>query len=171
MLIYKIKITFDEKLHRFLIILPTTFKYPLSLLMGSVLIWHIYHPLSDSWTLFKCNLHCLLSCWESDTLWFLVMIFVWIVNMVWVSTRTQATWFKELRNMFVCTYSLSINFKKSHIIVNSFEINHLYLIISKILNGTFKDSWTSSNDCLIFDVGKKAWKLNVIVVVDYVVDI
>ena len=39
-----------------IMILPTTSKNPLSLTIGSVFIWHIYHPRSDSWILLICNL-------------------------------------------------------------------------------------------------------------------
>ena len=44
--------------------LPTTSRNPLSLLMGSVLTWHIYQPRSDSWILLIWSRQILWSCFE-----------------------------------------------------------------------------------------------------------
>ena len=55
-----------------------------------------------SCTFVICSFHSLCSRWERETRWFLgaspglttaylVMMLLWMVRMVWVSTRTQAT--------------------------------------------------------------------------------
>ena len=69
-----------------------TSMYPLLLLIGSVLTWHMYQPLSTSCTFDMWSFHSLCSRWESETLWFLVMMLLCMVRIVCVSTRTQATW-------------------------------------------------------------------------------
>lgn len=71
--------------------LPTTFKYPTWLFIGSVLIWHMYHPLSDSCTSLRCKYQIFCSTWVTAILWFLVITCTWMVRIVWVSTLNQAT--------------------------------------------------------------------------------
>ena len=72
--------------------LPTTSKYPERCLIGSVLIWHIYHPRSLGWTLWSCKIQTLAAGLFNEILGFLVITLLWIVRMVWVSTLTHATW-------------------------------------------------------------------------------
>lgn len=70
---------------------PTTLRYPIWLFMGSVLIWHMYHPLSDSLIslIRSCQMRC--SVWVTEIRSLLVMTSVSIVSIVWVSTRSHAT--------------------------------------------------------------------------------
>lgn len=71
--------------------LPTTSRYPTWLFIGSVFIWHIYHPLSDSLTSRMCRYHVRLSLCVTVMRWFLVMTCVAMVRMVCVSTLNHAT--------------------------------------------------------------------------------
>jgi hypothetical protein len=71
---------------------PTTSKNPDRCTIGSVLIWHMYQPRSDGWTLWMCRNHWLFEGRESEIRGFLVITLLWIVSIVCVSTRTQATY-------------------------------------------------------------------------------
>lgn len=71
---------------------PTTSKYPNWLFIGSVLIWHIYHPLSADRTSLMCKYHVRWSLWLTPILLFFVITWLWIVRMVCVSTLNHATW-------------------------------------------------------------------------------
>ena len=82
----------DKVMRHIIVILPWTSRYPRLLLMGSVLTWHMYQPLSTSCTLAMCSFHSLCSRCDSDTRWLRVMMLLWIVRMVWVSTLTHATY-------------------------------------------------------------------------------
>lgn len=77
--------------HIYLVHLPTTCKYPCWLFIGSVLIWHMYHPLSASFTSRMCRNHTRWSLCVTAIRWFFVITWLWMVNMVWVSTRNHAT--------------------------------------------------------------------------------
>lgn len=70
--------------------LPTTFKYPTWFFIGSVFIWHMYQPLSDSLTSFILNTHARFSTCETVIRWFFVIICVWIDKIVCVSTFSHA---------------------------------------------------------------------------------
>lgn len=70
--------------------LPTTFKYAIWLFIGSVFIWHIYHPLSDSLTSRIFNIQARFSACVTIIRWFFVITCVWIVRIVCVSTRNHA---------------------------------------------------------------------------------
>lgn len=71
--------------------LPTTSKYPERCLIGSVLIWHMYQPLSVDCTLCNCKIHSLVEGLLSEIRGLRVITLLWIVRIVCVSTRTQAT--------------------------------------------------------------------------------
>ena len=71
---------------------PTTSRYPDLWIMGSVLIWHMYHPRSLSCALWMLRNHLWPEGRVREMRGFRVITLLWIVNMVWVSTRTQATW-------------------------------------------------------------------------------
>lgn len=83
------------------IYIPTTSKKPVWLFIGSVLIWHMYHPRSDSRRSLTFSCHVLNSEYVMPTRWFFVITWFWIVRMVWVSTRNHATWKKkqEIKNI------------------------------------------------------------------------
>ena len=69
----------------------TTSKYPDRCRMGSVLIWHMYQPRSSGVTLCSCKVHTLDLGLLSEMRGFRVITLLWMVRIVWVSTRTQAT--------------------------------------------------------------------------------
>lgn len=81
--------------------LPTTSRYPVWLFIGSVLIWHMYHPLSDSFTSRMWRNHVRWSLWETAIRWFFVITWLAIVNIVWVSTRSHATCNKIEKTLLV----------------------------------------------------------------------
>lgn len=87
--------------------LPTTSRYPVWLFIGSVLIWHMYHPLSDSFTSRMWRNHVRWSLWETAIRWFFVITWLAIVNIVWVSTRSHATCNKIEKTLLV-SHVLSI---------------------------------------------------------------
>lgn len=52
----------------------------------------MYHPWSVSFTSLMCNCQMRFSVWPMPMRWFLVITWCWIVKIVCVSTRSQATW-------------------------------------------------------------------------------
>ena len=98
---------------------PTTSRNPFLLLIGSVLIWHIYHPLSLSSTFSIWSRHVSRSWWDKDTLWLRVMMWWWMVRMVCVSTRTHATYWlwNSIKSIFIICII-------SPLLVNSFQVKH-----------------------------------------------
>lgn len=75
--------------------IPTTCKCAVWLFIGSVFIWHMYHPWSVSLTSLICNDHVLWSLCVIPILWFFVITCPAIVSMVCVSTLNHATWNKR----------------------------------------------------------------------------
>lgn len=73
------------------VFLPTTLRYPTWLFIGSVLIWHIYQPMSLCLTSRICKYQLRCSVWVTAMRWFFVMTWLWIVRIVCVSTLSQAT--------------------------------------------------------------------------------
>lgn len=86
---------------------PTTSKYPTWLFMGSVLIWHMYHPLSASRTSRICKYHDRWSLCVTPMRWFLVITWLWMVRMVCVSTRSHATCNNAFNRSHTATYTRS----------------------------------------------------------------
>lgn len=72
--------------------LPTTSRKPVWLFIGSVFIWHMYQPRSVSRTSRMCKNQVRWSLWVTPILWFFVITWFAIVRIVWVSTRSHATW-------------------------------------------------------------------------------
>ena len=77
--------------------LPTTSKYPERCLMGSVLIWHMYQPRSSGCTLCSCKVQTLDFGLLSEIRGLRVITLLWMVRIVCVSTRTQATCREQIR--------------------------------------------------------------------------
>lgn len=75
--------------------LPTTDKYPNCVFAVTVFIWHMYLPLSSSWTLVMCRyqVRCL-SCLSCVTLMrgFRVITWLWTVRMADCSKCIHATY-------------------------------------------------------------------------------
>lgn len=71
--------------------LPTTSRKAVCDFIGSVFIWHMYHPRSSSRTSRTCKNQALWSLCVTPILWFFVMTCVPIVRIVWVSTLNHAT--------------------------------------------------------------------------------
>ena len=77
--------------------LPVTSKCPIWLSIGSVLIWHMYHPWSVGLTSRIVNFQCFRSVdVVTVSRWFLDTIMSFIDKIVWVSTRSQAIWKKKI---------------------------------------------------------------------------
>lgn len=71
---------------------PETQKVDLTwLFMGSVLIWHMYWPLSSSCTFLICKYHVEWSLCDTDTRGLCVMTWSWIAWMALVSAFTHPT--------------------------------------------------------------------------------
>lgn len=81
-------------------ILPTISMYPTWLFIGSVFIWHMYHPLSDSRTSLMWRNHVRRSLCVTPIRWFFVMTWLAMVRMVCVSTRSHATWREQYIKWF-----------------------------------------------------------------------
>lgn len=60
-------------------------------LIGSVLTWHIYEPLSFSWTCEMCNFHVLCPLCVTDSLGFKATMCVWIAKIAFESDLIHAT--------------------------------------------------------------------------------
>jgi len=75
----------------------TTSKYPERCLMGSVLIWHMYQPRSSGCTLCSCKVQTLDFGLLSEIRGLRVITLLWMVRIVCVSTRTQATCREQIR--------------------------------------------------------------------------
>lgn len=59
--------------------------------MGSVLIWHMYCPLSSSCTFLMCRFHVVWSLWDTDTRGLCVITWSWIAWIALVSAFTHPT--------------------------------------------------------------------------------
>lgn len=84
--------------------LPTTFKNPTWLFMGSVLIWHMYQPMSVSLMSRICKYQFRCSVWVTAMRWFFVITWLCMVRIVWVSTLSHATW--KIQNIFRNNFKL-----------------------------------------------------------------
>lgn len=62
------------------------------LFIGSVLIWHMYCPLSSSCTFLICKFHVVWSLCDTDTLGLCVMTWSCMACMAFVSALTHPTW-------------------------------------------------------------------------------
>lgn len=77
--------------HVFFFHLQLRLMIPTWLFIGSVLIWHMYSPLSSSCTLCMCRFHVLRSLCVTVTLGLCVMTWLWIAWMALVSDFTHPT--------------------------------------------------------------------------------
>lgn len=77
--------------------------------MGSVLIWHMYQPLSFSWTRWSCKIHSLDEGRLRDMRGLRVITLLCIVKIVCVSTRTQATYKEESKMSLLVEAGLAEN--------------------------------------------------------------
>lgn len=83
--------------------LPTTCKYPYCVLAVTVLIWHMYFPLSSSCTSLICRYHVLcLSC-DTAILGFLVITWLCTVRIALWSKSIQATWKEKIDRSSKCS--------------------------------------------------------------------
>lgn len=81
--------------------LPTTSRNPVLLDMGSVLTWHIYHPLSVSLVSRIWRHHLRWPLCVTAIRWFFVITWVAIVRIVCVSTRSHATYTTKEQSIFM----------------------------------------------------------------------
>lgn len=81
-----------------LFVLPTTCRYPNCVFAVTVLIWHIYRPLSSSCTLLICKNHVLCLSWVTLMRGFLVITWLWTVKIADCSKCIHATWKQKKNN-------------------------------------------------------------------------
>ena len=81
---------------------PVTSRNPLSDTIGSVLIWHMYHPWSDGLRSFIVNCQRSPSLSTTEIRGFRVITLASIVKMVWVRTLIHDIW--NFDNYLLCTY-------------------------------------------------------------------
>ena len=84
------------------------------LVIGSVLIWHMYNPLSFRWTTSMVRVQELCPLWLTLILGLFVTIWVWIARIAFESDLSHATWNRiDVKS-----------FKKSIIMVNDLPYGH-----------------------------------------------
>ena len=76
----------------------------------------MYQPLSLSWTLLRCRYHLFSPGRDKEIRGLRVITLLWMVRMVWVSTRTQATcgkhplfYISRSFKMFLLHFNISVN--------------------------------------------------------------
>ena len=115
------------------ILKPVTSRNPLSDTIGSVLIWHMYHPWSDGLRSFIVNCQRSPSRSTTEIRGLRVITLASIVKMVWVRTLIHDIWnfenisfgLRYMHNSCTCKHLLLVqNFVSNTLIYNSFLRDH-----------------------------------------------
>lgn len=115
--------------------------------MGSVFIWHMYHPRSDSRTSRMWRYHVRCSLCVTPIRWFFVITWLWMVRIVCVSTRSHATYNNGQRHQFSSQFSVLSSLFAREIEMETDKCENGFIIFMSVLLLTAVE-WTEINRTL-----------------------